>query len=247
MPGYRTASGVHYYEQDYTEVIKSLDPISYWPMGERFGSTAYDVTGNEFNGAITGATLGEPGIGDGLTSMFFDGVNDFINIYSAAFAAAWVGNEVSFAIWAKVFNLAVWDTDTNFRRVFNIASTADNNSFNIHIRGDTSTLMWFYDTGSDVRPTKASITDVSWIHLAWTISAAGNVCQAYWNGSPQGAPLAHPGNWADALDPLYVLIGARDLDGLSNVWHGWLQHASLFGRPLTPAEVQLAYRARWTR
>ncbi len=92
MPGILLPSR-KFYENTYTETVLATDPIAHWTLGERFGATAYDATPNHFNGTITGATLGRPGIGDGLTSMFFDGLTDFVDIWSPGFRDAFNGSE----------------------------------------------------------------------------------------------------------------------------------------------------------
>ncbi len=58
--------------------------VAHWPLNELSGSTAYDKSIGQFNGAITTATPGQKGIGDGLTSMFFDGTNNYIDISAIA-------------------------------------------------------------------------------------------------------------------------------------------------------------------
>ena len=58
--------------------------VAHWPLNERSGTVAYDLSGNGNDGAITGATLGQAGIGDGLTSQGFDGATSFIDISAIA-------------------------------------------------------------------------------------------------------------------------------------------------------------------
>ena len=100
----------------YYQKVLSYDPIAYWMMDEKQGAVSYDMvtarnTGAR-NGAYTGVTLGQPGIGDGNTSPLFDGANDFTNIYSASFNAAFNGAEGTLGIWMRVFNVAVWTDGT---------------------------------------------------------------------------------------------------------------------------------------
>ncbi|MFV1969356.1 MAG: hypothetical protein ACC628_28375, partial [Pirellulaceae bacterium] len=53
-------------------------------MWEASGSISDDLSPQGNDGAYTGVTLGQPGIGDGRTCPLFDGANDYNNIYSAA-------------------------------------------------------------------------------------------------------------------------------------------------------------------
>lgn len=57
--------------------------VAHWDLDDRTGIVAVDSTGRN-DGAITGTTLGQPGIGDSLKSMGFDGTNDFIDISAIA-------------------------------------------------------------------------------------------------------------------------------------------------------------------
>ena len=52
-----------------------------------------DISGNGFDGAYTGVTLGQDGIGDGNTCPLFDGANDFLDFYSAGFSSAFNGDQ----------------------------------------------------------------------------------------------------------------------------------------------------------
>ncbi len=244
MPGYRTATGVHYYEQDYTEVIKSLDPIAYWPMGERFGSTAYGAV-NGFNGAITGATLGEPGIGDGLTSMLFDGANDFVNIGVAGLLALFdgaLGSEGTVMIWAQVAIAGDW-TDGATRSCFIVEESFGSNRISIVKANANNRLDWRYQAAGTTELVSRAETTTGWMHLAKTWSKSADELIAYFNGVQEGATQTGLGVWGDNVQAARMNIGATSTTPAEG-WHGRLAHAVVFPRPLTPAEVQLAYRAR---
>ena len=61
--------------------------IGFWPQNELSGGVSIDHSGLGHDGAYTGVTLGQPGVpGMGMTSPFYDGANDFNNIYSAGLA-----------------------------------------------------------------------------------------------------------------------------------------------------------------
>ena len=242
MPGYRTATGVYYYEKTYVETILELDPIAYWPLAERFGSKAYDATQNHFDGNITGATLGEPGIGDGLTSMLFDGVNDIVDIWSPGFRDAFNELEGTAMIWWKVFNVGVW-TDGAFRAAWSLTAD-DSNRVRIIKRNTNNDFDNIYEAnGDDDRTSYGALTTIGWVHMALAWSDTADTVVSYFNAVPTSrTPI---GAWVGALNVNESNIGANEV-GESH-WHGYLAHPALFDRPLTAAEVQLAYRARWTR
>jgi len=58
--------------------------VAHWPLNELSGTVAYDKSIGQNNGTITTTTLGQKGIGDGLTSQYFDGTNDYIDISAIA-------------------------------------------------------------------------------------------------------------------------------------------------------------------
>lgn len=57
--------------------------IGFWLQNEAAGGVSFDHSGYGRDGAYTGVTLGQPGIGDGSTAAGYDGINDFNNIYGA--------------------------------------------------------------------------------------------------------------------------------------------------------------------
>ena len=99
----------------YSDKVLGYSPIAYWPLWEASGATAEDISGNGFDGAYTGVTLGQEGIGDGNTCPLFDGANDYVDIYSAGFAGALMRLRVPLTGWMKVFNAGVW-TDSEWQR-----------------------------------------------------------------------------------------------------------------------------------
>ena len=61
--------------------------VGFWPQNEKSGLVSIDHSGLGHHGAYQGVDLGRAGVpGMGMTSPFYDGVNDFNNIYSAGLA-----------------------------------------------------------------------------------------------------------------------------------------------------------------
>lgn len=61
--------------------------VGAWLQDEKSGAISYDRSGNDYHGAYTGVTLGQPGVpGMDMTSPLYDGANDYNNIHSAGFA-----------------------------------------------------------------------------------------------------------------------------------------------------------------
>ena len=94
--------------------IQSANMLAYWPVWEASGAVADNIEGTAArDGAYTGVDLGQPGIGDGNTCPWWDGANDYCNIYSTSLRDAFNGAEGTIACWAKVNSAAVWTDGLN--------------------------------------------------------------------------------------------------------------------------------------
>ena len=102
---------------NYAQRILSIAPnniVGYWPLDEHSGTTVTDKSRQGNNGSYTGVTLNNAKGPDGRGIPFFDGTNDFGDIYSAALNSDFNGNEGAMMGWFKVQNSGVWtDGSTN--------------------------------------------------------------------------------------------------------------------------------------
>src|SRR3972149_4677456 len=72
----------------YAEKVLATEPsnlLAYFICGEASGTVMQEEK-NNYDGAYTGVTLGQTGIGDGNTCPLFDGANDYGNLYTAGLA-----------------------------------------------------------------------------------------------------------------------------------------------------------------
>jgi len=127
----------------YSDMVLGYSPIAYWPLWEASGAAAEDISGNGFDGAYTGVTLGQDGIGDGNTCPLFDGTNDFLDFYSAGFSSAFNGELGTIAFWMKVFNAGVWEDGIS--RILIKIGDGDASSISIYKRTDNNNIRWVYD------------------------------------------------------------------------------------------------------
>lgn len=222
----------------YYKKVLGYGPIAYWPMWEPAGAVAGCLVDPAQNGAYTGVTLGQLGIGDGKTCPYFDGANDYNNIYSVPFAGAFNGAEGTAIIWAQVLNAAVW-TDASFRNVINILADF-NNYIDIIKFAVNNWLTYRYIAGGVAEQidyvTPAPTTFFS-AGITWSASAppTGEM-RAYFNGIQVGATQVGLGVWAGAPAVGTTLIGAGNLVP-GQVWNGYLAHGAVWDRPLTPVEM----------
>lgn len=223
------------YTPTYTQKVIALGPIAYWPQAEPSGVVALDASGNARNGAYTGVTLGNAGIGDGRTAAGFDGATAYNNVYSASLAGAFNGAEGTVVLWFKVNGAGVW-TDATVRRhaTFQVDG---NNSVQMFKTATNNQLRGTYKAGGTSKDVLFStVGELTWIHFALTWNKPADQMRVFYNGVQQGATLTALGVWAGALNSAQAVLGANATSA-ANDWFGLLAHAALFARALSAAEV----------
>lgn len=225
--------------KDYRRKILSYGPIAYWMLAEAAGGVAYDeVTDPNHldinqSGDHVGVTLGQPGIGDGRTCPFYDGANDYTDIYSAILNGAFDGAEGTALAWLKVFNAGVW-IDGAARNAVRLHGTTATNL--VAFRKDTTSnqVTLRYIAGGTIKDVVIAVSAISWIALGLTWSASADEIRGYLNGVQQGATLTGLGTWAGVLSTTEVCIGAADTIPQA-VTHGYVAHSALWDSALAPA------------
>lgn len=223
----------------YHQRVLATDPIVYWMLDEKSGTVAYDLVSGRVvgvqNGTHTGVTLGQDGIRDGRTSPFYDSVNDYTNVHSATFAAAFNGNEGTVAGWAKVFNADVW-ADGVYRIGMRIAVDGNNRLFLSKAPGANTIQFSWRGGGGAAQNFLIPSTSLEWMHWALTWSRTANETHGYLNGIEPVAAGTTPAAWAGALLNTETIIGAKSTVPVEP-WDGWLAHWDVWDRPLPPAEI----------
>lgn len=215
--------------------IENADLISYWVQNEASGTNADNAEGTAArDGTYTGVTLGQPGIGDGLTAPLYDGANDYLDVYSASLNSVFDGDEGTVAAWIRVSGAGVW-TDGAARIIFQILANGTNYLF---LRKDTAnnTLRWVQRATNEKTRIKGSVSDTDWFHVALTWSAAADEVKAYYGGVQEGATLTGLGTWSGAISSTQSLIGAANKTPV-NVWDGYLAHVPFWKKALSSADI----------
>lgn len=221
----------------YMDKVKGYSPTAYWPMNELAGTVCKDRSGNGFDGTYTGVTLGQPGIGDGHKCPLFDGVNDYVNIYSAGLNAAFDGAEGTFMIWGLVND---W-TDDTVRLMMRLYDDADN-SYDLKKNNGpagANAIRAYAEAGAagdgDNDSTLTGSTVFNQYVLTW--SDLANQAEWFQNGVSAGT-IALANSWDGAgLDNTRTLIGAN-ITTPGGVWDGRLAHCALWaGTVLSVAQI----------
>jgi len=225
----------------YHQKVLALDQIAYWIQDEKVGTVSYDWVrrrqGSDQDGAYTGVTLGEPGIGDGRTSPFFDGVNDFNNIFGATLQGRFNGSEGTVMAWARVANAGVW-TDGTTRQTI-ILQVNGNNTIQMRRPAANNQLRFTYTAGGVLLTNTVASTTTDWFSIAMSWSATADEVVMYFNGA-SFSTLNGLGVWAGLLNVNSVVIGAANLVP-AQPWHGYIAHGAIWDQALTPLAIESLY------
>lgn len=222
----------------YREKVLATRPITYWMQAESSGSVSIDeVNSPAQDGAYTGVTLGQPGIGDGRTSPLYDGANDFNNVFSASLQGAFNVSEGTFMCQIKVSGAGIWtDGSRHYAGLFG----ADGAANAAYIRKSTAnnTIDFVYAANGTVEiVSPAGITTTDFLNAAITWSVAADEVRAYIDGAQVGVTQNGLGVWVGALNAVRAVFGSTAGSGAFTPWDGNLAHGAVWDRPLSPAEV----------
>jgi hypothetical protein len=218
---------------DKVKGIESSNLIGYWPMNENTGSVAYDFSIQVNNGAYTGVDLAYTAGPDGQGCPYFDGTNDYNNIYSAGLSSDFDGDEGTIALWIKVSAAGVW-TDGTVRTMMRLRADAEN-YVEIYKSNTNNALNMVYEAGNTMSTRSiTSISDTGWFCLTMTWSASADEVNYYKDGTSVATKRTGLGTWAGSLTSGF--IGAQDSVPLE-VWDGYLAHGAVWTTPLTAAQI----------
>ena len=231
------AGAVTYSEKVLATQIGNM--IGYWQMDEAAGPASIDSSPEGNDGVFAGGvTFGQPGIGDGKTSVLLDGINGLNNIYSAAFAADFNQQEGTMMLWCKVLNAGIWPAGGD-HRAFAIGADLTLNFSIFGIQGANNFRYEYIAAATNKNVVRAGESTTDWFHAAvtWSLSAGVNgEYNAYFDGVQEGVTQTALGTWVAALAANLACIGAQRSDGL-RPWSGNVAHGVVWDIPLTGAEV----------
>lgn len=205
--------------------------IGYWRLAESAGATVHDSSGAGRDGAASGVTWGQPGVGDGSAAAGFDGINDYLTLAGASLAAAFDGDEGTLLIWLRVPEDPVWN-DGAYRYLARIASA-------------TCAIKVFKTPGGVIEVQRSAggvlkghsvsgLSGTGWTCLALTWSRSADRQITYRDGAAVGSPHTGLAAWTEV--PTLAAFGAYSTSG-SSPWYGTLAHIALWDAALGSAEL----------
>ncbi len=216
----------------YLEKILSTRPgnlIGCWPLDEVSGSVAKDYSGRGHHGAITGTDLGQVGIGDGRTSQRFDGIGDFIDIYSASLASAFNASEGTMLAWIRM-DSATW-VDGVTRWGMMVRTNANNQARFYKL--NTGILYFAHRASGADRIIAMPTNESDFMAVGGTWSYSNDCIKGYLQGRHIDR-VGGLGVWVGGV--LGAHIGASAAPG--DFTKGWMAHCALWTAALTPAEMK---------
>lgn len=197
-------------QTDYPAKVMSYQPAAYWRLNETSGTTALDGSGNTRHAAISGATLNGATFDDGA-AMAFDGLNDYVNLYSTGMASAWVGRRGTISLWFMAQSGAWSDGQTRY--LIQFAAGADDRVYIAKSGGSIHAFVM--GAGSGITLVAAG-GQTGWTHLLLSWQHPGDA-RLYVNGAladSEGSPNVAANLWNQ-----YATIGASSNSGTAS-WHG---------------------------
>lgn len=221
------------YQQKMINLFGRSSFVEYWRLNQSNGTS---VVGKVNNLIATATGLDwRNGLGPKERSLvgYFDGVNDYVNIYSAGYAAALNGAEGSFLAW--VHTEAGW-TDGSAHFIVNIQDTGAGRVNAIRKTANNNEL-WFQSTlagGSGVTVTVAGL-NTNWLPIGMSWSVANNEFKAYCMTGQVGTTKTYSTGWS-GVQSIANSLGSGLGNAASSPWLGWMDHAIVLNRPFTLAE-----------
>jgi hypothetical protein len=208
---------------------------AWWKMAEPSGTTSIDSSGHGVDGLYTGVLLGQAGMGDGLTSGYWDGINDRDYVYAGgAINSVFNGNEGSFMAWAKYSG--VW-VDVE-QRVICWFYVDGNNLIALYKQTDGKVTALRNASGNLLfSRTPGEWSGAGWQHFGATWSKSADRLRLYINGAQIGADVSGLSTFSGALAAGYTALGSPDSIGSGTIWQGYLAHALLLDREATAGEM----------
>jgi len=226
----------------HNKVVMGLNPYAYWRLGEITGTTAYDLSGNNYNGAIdAGVVINQSGllVNDVNKSMRFtgDGI-DFIDIGSDEL------NQVSISCLVKFEDL------TSNQIIFKEGGNGNgfgvgivDSKLSIGVTSNSSNTNWGYATSN------LSLNQI--YHIVWILDVTNSKIQIYLDGvlivDETAVIGTHDGtcNCAIGTSNCYTGSFQSALSGLGNdePFIGTIDEVAIFNQTLNIAEVNELYNS----
>lgn len=197
-------------------------PLAFWPLTVDFN----DISGNNFHGTSTAVVI-QGGTGkDGRPSAYFNN-SGYLDVYSAALAAGFNGNEFCIGGFFRATDAMLVDGNYHDMPIFetdsgdNLFFRSLNGSLGVNRRGNGVTMTWNQMTSGFGN---------AWRHVMMRCTVAGDSLRVYVDGG-QGTPnVTGNGAWGGAMLTTGALWGKSSgaPAGKIHPWWGWMQYVGIW-------------------
>jgi uncharacterized protein (TIGR02145 family) len=223
--GYVTGSYDNMKQGYSVRCIKNIDIptnnlIAWYPLN----GNAVDSSGNNNNGTVYGAVTAQDRFGNASGAMFFDGINDYIDLPDISE----IGPELTISAWVNIKLVKTWARVIEYgggEFVNNIIVTLSTTN-----TGKPGLLVCSGECNSVEIPTAISLN--TWQHIAFTLT--GNTGTCYLNGINVGtAPINRP---HEAVLRTINYIGRSNF-AADQYAHAAFDNIRIYSRALTDEEI----------
>jgi hypothetical protein len=230
------------------------DLVGHWKFDETSGDTAYDSSGNNFHASIVGDPLWVPGMGS--AALFFDGINDYIDM--PLDAVEYIGglSKGTIVFWFRFVNTL---QNQNIIPLFYIGIDNENDDDDLFIieigHGGTYNtrlyVTWIIDQQIPVLcyDSGFNLDENQWYHFAVVVGPDGNT--GYLNGEELEDRHYNFGQASDDLflddipvkEKLSVAYGKTNdmIDPYFRFFKGAMDDVRIYSRPLNDTEMWNLY------
>lgn len=203
--------------------------IAYWSFDEGSGGTAYDTSGKNNNGTITGPTYGLDRFGVAGKALAFDGADDFVSVADSADMRMTTGG--TFAFWVYQTSMT-----SSPRIIDKSTDTSSTNGYFFFLNGKANVRA---NGSSDASSGNNTPPLNTWSFLVATFDASGK--KVYMNG----ADVTASGGSNTVLPPNVageIRVGNR-AGATDRPFAGRMDDSRVFNRALSANEVRSLYLA----
>ena len=193
----------------------------YWDFQEGAGSTAYDKTGKENNGTITGATWANGQVGQALN---FNGSSGYVQ------ATGYDLPSFTASAWVKTSAVSNWKGIIEFT-----SSANDRRGIGLSTAGAVYII---YGSTSRYKISTKEVDDGNWHHVVGTFD--GTTATVYVDGTSYslGSQTSGSAGLANILK-----IGNMSFNGSAYYFSGLIDEVRVYNRALSPDEALRLYKS----
>lgn len=235
IPYYRPFSGASYLGRILS--TQSANLLGCWPLAETSGTTADNAEGTAARDGTyaNGVTLNADTFLDGTPAPSFDGIDDYVSIFSTDLSNAYNKDEMTLLAWAKIPLAATW-TDATNRGIAKIGN-GGTNFIQARRTSTNNQLSGNYATSANNQRNFSLAGTTDWFPIVVTASASAGEVKVYSTGGQQGATITPiTGTWpAVGLTLGICVIGAAT--STTQFFKGLIKYVTFWSVALSAAEV----------